>query len=123
MKDEQRRNPAGVEARAAKLRDRLVEQALKRFLPQIEACGPDGELTVSADELAVVLGLLKASLPSQATVVEAAYDRAISNTERTFRRNKDRSWVVKILREHVEAEFAALAKPPVDPAPGAKSGP
>lgn len=130
MKDDDTRSAApGMDAQApaethpAKLRDRLVEQALKRFLPQIEACDAHGEMHVSVDDLAVVLGLLKASLPSQAGAVEAAYDRAIANTERAFRRNKDRSWVLKILREHVAEELGTLARASQDSDRDAKDVP
>lgn len=52
-------------------RDRLVERALKRCLPLIEGVSGSEDVSVPADDFAVILGLLKATLPNQASAVEA----------------------------------------------------
>jgi len=101
-------------------RDRLVERALKRCLPLIEGVSGSEDVSVPADDFAVILGLLKATLPNQASAVEAAYERAIQDAERSFRRNRDRSWVLTCLRERVAKELASLspAATPVSEAGG-----
>lgn len=111
-------SPAGGVREAATGRDRLVERALKQCLPLIEGASGSEDISVPADDFAVILGLLKATLPNQASAVEAAYERAIQDAERSFRRNKDRSWALSCLRDRIRDELAALSSPATpEPAP------
>ena len=102
-------SPAGGVREAATGRDRLVERALKQCLPLIEGASGSEDISVPADDFAVILGLLKATLPNQASAVEAAYERAIQDAERSFRRNKDRSWALSCLRDRIRDELAVLS--------------
>lgn len=95
--------PAGM------MRDRLVEQAISKFMPVVQAANGSEDVSVSADDFAVILGLLKATLPNQASAVEAAYERAIQDAERSHRRNRSKSWVLSCLRDRLRAEIASLS--------------
>lgn len=54
---------------------------------------------------------------TQPVATDVQYERAIKRAEATFRKNKSRMWVLKILREYIREEVSAL-KRRTEAAPG-----